>query len=358
MISKPNLYTKAKKIFRRPIVHIAVADKFMAPYVEFVNAHFDPNDHLFLLTRLNQNSMPQAENVTDLSDCSRLSMVLKWLWAIARARKVILHGLFDSRLVRILALVPWWLSKCYWVIWGGDLYYHIMDKKDPNYHRNEYFRKFVICRLSGLITHICGDFELARKWYGATGRWYECFMYPSNLYHQPCIRTRPHETTNILVGNSATDTNNHIEALDKLRIYADKNIRIYCPLSYGDFEYAQKISDYGMTLFGDKFIALRDFMSFEKYLDLLAQIDIAIFNHNRQQGMGNITTLLGSGKKVYMRKNVTSWSTFEQLGVQLYDIKLLNLNKLDSDIAKQNHDNISNYFSKSILVKQIMEVIK
>lgn len=356
MTCKPDLRTKAKKISRRPIVHLAVSDKFMAPYVEFVNAHFDPAEHLFLLSPLNQNSIPQAENVIDLSDYSRLRMVLKWLWAIARARKVILHGLFDFRLVRVLALVPWWLSKCYWVIWGGDLYYHIMDKKDPNFHRNEHFRQFVICRLGGLITQIRGDFELARKWYGATGRWYECFMYPSNLYHEPCIRTRPHETTNILVGNSATDTNNHIEVLDKLRVYADKNIRIYCPLSYGDFEYAQKISDYGMALFGDKFIALRDFMSFEKYLDLLAQIDIAVFNHNRQQGMGNITTLLGLGKKVYMRQDVTSYQTFKNLDILVFDVAKIDLSRIDNDASKINQRKVYDYFSIKNLTYQWSQI--
>lgn len=38
-------------------------------------------------------------------------------------------------------------------------------------------------------------------------------------------------------------------------------------------------------------------MPFEEYLGLLAKIDIAILNHKRQQAMGNITTLLGLGKK-------------------------------------------------------------
>lgn len=40
-----------------------------------------------------------------------------------------------------------------------------------------------------------------------------------------------------------------------------------------------------------------DFMDFNEYINFLSTIDIAIFNHKRQQGMGNIITLLGMGKK-------------------------------------------------------------
>ena len=37
------------------------------------------------------------------------------------------------------------------------------------------------------------------------------------------------------------------------------------------------------------------------YLKILGKIDIAIFNHERQQAVGNITSLLGLGKKVYIK---------------------------------------------------------
>ena len=41
-------------------------------------------------------------------------------------------------------------------------------------------------------------------------------------------------------------------------------------------------------------------MPFNQYLEFLGKIDIAIFNHRRQQGFGNAITLLGLGKKVYL----------------------------------------------------------
>jgi hypothetical protein len=48
-------------------------------------------------------------------------------------------------------------------------------------------------------------------------------------------------------------------------------------------------------------------MEFEQYLQILSNVDVAIFNHRRQQALGNITTLIGVGKKVYIRNDITTW---------------------------------------------------
>jgi hypothetical protein len=343
---------------RRPIVHLAISDKFMAQYVEFVNTNFDSAEHRFLLTPYAPYPIPAARNVVDLSAYSKVRLVWTWVGAIAKARKVILHGLFDSRLVLVLSLMPWWLHKCNWVMWGGDLYSCLDRGKRNGTSGFEWVRRRVISRLGGFVTQVRGDYDLACQWYGVAGKWHECFMYPSNLYCEHPVPTMPHETTNILVGNSADPSNAHIEVLDKLYTHAAENIRIYCPLSYGDATYAREVAEHGRSLFGDKFVALSHFMPFEEYQRLLAQIDIAIFNHNRQQGMGNITTLLGLGKKVYMRTDVTSWDTFQRMGVRVYDVASLDLGRMDAETARNNRHRIAAYFSEANLKKQMQEIFQ
>jgi dTDP-N-acetylfucosamine:lipid II N-acetylfucosaminyltransferase len=213
--------------------------------------------------------------------------------------------------------------------------------------------------LHGLITYIKGDYELAQKWYGATGTYYECFMYPSNLYKEYDIKPRAHDTINIQVGNSADPTNNHIEVFEKLAIYKHKNIKVYVPLSYGgNPEYAQKIISVGNDMFGDKFIAMTDFMSFDNYLDFLADIDIAVFNHNRQQAMGNAITLLGLGKKVYIRNDVTPWEMFEERGIKVLDVANIELSELDQATKQQNMEKVKEQFSKKYLIKQLETVFQ
>ena len=43
----------------------------------------------------------------------------------------------------------------------------------------------------------------------------------------------------IIIGNSATETNCHMEIFEMLKGKDWTNVEIYCPLSYGDIEYAR-----------------------------------------------------------------------------------------------------------------------
>ena len=77
-----------------------------------------------------------------------------------------------------------------------------------------------------------------------------------------------------------------------------------------------------------------------------------IFNHERQQGMGNATALLGMGKKVYMRKDVTPFAMFKGLGVKVFSIDELDLDVISKDDKLRNVDNIKLYFSLDNLRSQ------
>jgi hypothetical protein len=274
-----------------------------------------------------------------------------------QAKKILLHGIFTKSIVNFFFLNPIFLKKSLWVIWGGDLYY---DNKYNSFNpiKNFYIfrKKNIISKLHGLITYVKGDYELARKWYGAEGKYYECFMYPSNLYKEYKIQQKIHDSINIQVGNSAFSNNNHIDVFEKLYKFRDENIRIYAPLSYGSFKYAQQVISVGQSMFGDKFIGMTDFMAFDEYLDFLSNIDIAIFNHERQQAMGNKITLLGLGKKVYMRNNITPWNTFSEKGIQVFDIKNIELLRLDENIRQQNMVRVKEYFSQENYKKQLENI--
>ena len=338
------------------ILHLFGWDKkFVVPFIDFVAEHFDRGEHRFIVHGATQGEdLPQDKGIIYYP--SLLKSALSVMAEIRAARKVILHGLFSSHLLYVLMLQPWLLKKCHWAIWGGDLYIHQIDAKDWRHAKNEWCRYFVISRLGHFITHIRGDYELAHQWYGAKGKWHGCFMYPSNLYQEYQITPKPHDGINILLGNSASSSNNHLDALEKLRPFEGEDINIYCPLSYGDATYGDKIAAAGKEMFGDKFFPLREFMPFEKYLELLKNIDVAVFNHHRQQGVGNITQLLGLGKKVYIKSDVTTWCMLKTLGVNIYDINKFELVKISSELARVQSDLIVNLFSTKNLRLQWAEI--
>lgn len=341
------------------IAHIIVRDKFIPEFISFMVENFNIDNHFLWLTG-DAEKYPSLKHdkIYEVKSgfINKTFGILFLIYKINSAKKIILHSLFHNNVLVALFLMPWLLKKTYWVMWGGDLYTCQLDKKTTGWWIREFFRRFVIRRIGHFVTHIHGDYELAQKWYGAKGVWHECFMYPSNLYQEPPPENTPHEGINILLGNSADPSNIHIDPLDKLRPYVAEDIHIFCPLSYGDADYAKQVADYGNSIFGDKFNPLLEFMRFDEYKKLLARIDIAIFNHNRQQGMGNITTLLGMGKKVFMRSDITSYHAIRSLGAFVYDVEHLDISPLDESHSSINSNIIANYFSRNNLVNSWQKI--
>lgn len=339
------------------ILHIATSDKFIPPFIRFVEENFDFIKHEFLLTGDSVGIELYGHKNILLSGTSKTEKALYYYQAYKKmhqADKIILHNLFDIKIVKILFFSPLLLKKCYWVIWGNDLYYYQSTNKNKKWREDEFFRRPVIKNMGHLVTYIPGDIELARKWYGAKGEYHECLMYLSNTCKALDVPSNQTDTINIQIGNSADSSNNHIEVLEKLLPFKNENIKIYAPLSYGDKSHAKKVIAKGKELFGDKFIALTDFMPFEEYLQFLGTIDIAIFNHKRQQAMGNTITLLGLGKTVFIRSDTTQWQFFKDKNIKIYDS--INLASLDKKEHLDNIQKVKEYFSKETLLKQYSEI--
>jgi hypothetical protein len=338
------------------ILHIAGCDKFIPPFVEFVKEHFDFDQHEFLLTDgMASHELKSEPNVFLYKRLirKRLMYYSRAVIKMHQAKKVIFHGLFDIRLVYILFFMPWLLKKCYWIIWGGDLYAPQFAEKTWKWKVKEFFRRAVIKNMGHLVTYIKGDYKLAQKWYGASGQYHECFMYTSNLYKEYDVTKKQHSVVNIMVGNSADPMNNHFEVFDKLEAFKDDEIQIYVPLTYGNKDYAQQVIAEGKQRFGEKFKPLTEHMPFEKYLEFLGLIDIAIFNHRRQQAMGNTITLLGLGKKVFLRTDVTQWDFFKNHGIEVFDIQNLDILPVHKKTKQNNAELVRQYFSRENFIKQL-----
>ena len=342
------------------ILHVVEYQKFISPFIALVNKYFDTSRHHFFFIRNGRLYIPQGDEVvTRNADTNRpFSKTFSFIRKANRADKIVLHGLFSSWLILVLFFQPWLLRRCYWIIWGGDLYNYTSGVREGFDWIKEVFRRPIIKNFGHLVTYVKGDVKLARHWYGAKGDWHDCLIYPSNLYQELQTPIVSHDGVNILLGNSADPSNNHREILDRLRQYVKNDTLIYCPLSYGPQSYAKEISDYGKLLYGNRFIALLDFMKLEEYKILLASIDIAIFNHKRQQAMGNIITLLGMGKTVFIRSDITSWQTLAEMGLVVGDYLRFDLRPFRPSIADENKMIISKRFNENVLINQLRHIFE
>jgi len=345
------------------ILHVAKLNKFIPPFVDFLEEgmHVNFSNHTFLF--LGDRSKYPYKNRSNIKHYGKgfLNYIFSFMslyYEIHSSRKVILHGLFDRRVIYCLFFQPWALKKCYWVIWGKDLYTYQDPKKRWKWRRLEFFRRKVIKKMGFLVTYVVGDVRLAREWYGAKGAHVNCIMYTTNLFSEIKASDKSNDKVNVQIGNSADPSNNHLEIFKILEPFKGEDIVIYAPLSYGNKKHADVVVEEGTRIFGDKFIPLLDFMPFDKYIEFLGDIDIAVFNHRRQQAMGNAISLLGMGKKVYLRSDVTSWNVLKGFNVEVYDIEDFTLDLISDDAKNKNKQIIKDEFSRENLADQLKKMFE
>jgi dTDP-N-acetylfucosamine:lipid II N-acetylfucosaminyltransferase len=346
---------------RATVLHIVEFEKFIPPFIDLVRQQLSPGRHEFFFIHGGEKyaTVSGQIDVTRLSDFpSRMRGLIHLSARMHAADKIVLHGLTHSRLIIPLYLQRWLLPKAYWVIWGKDLYTYKNPVRTWSWKLKEFFRRPVIRSMGHLVTYVPGDVELARQWYGATGRLAHCILYPSNQFNELALAPVPHEGVNVLIGNSADRSNHHAEILQALLPWRDHGIHITAPLSYGDARHADEVTDLGRQMFGAQFTALRDFMPYADYLRLLSTVDIAVFNHDRQQGMGNIISLLGLGKTVYMRPGTTSWAALTALGAQVRTIDNFDLALMSEAEVATNRRVIREHFSRERLVQQLRNILE
>jgi hypothetical protein len=211
----------------------------------------------------------------------------------------------------------------------------------------EQLRRIIFRKIGHIVTTIQADFHLFRSKYGKKAIQVDAFVpIPGEITTLPFtpVPRKPGDEISLLLGNSATPSNFHQDALEKLsRSPLRKRLTIYCPLSYGDPAYAREVRSFGEKLFQERFIGMMEFLPPDQYYDILSRIDLAIMNHDRQQALGNIFALLYIGKKVYIRDDNPIFDYFGERGMVVGDVKEIYQAEsnsaliLGSEQAIQNH---------------------
>lgn len=319
-------------------IHIMYNEKFISAYIEFINKNFNMNKHKFLVIDGDKKFDKYnifAQNVEYKEISSKRNKIIKllsiYIYLIKEFRnseKIYLHSLFDKKVILFLFLFRKYLKKSNWIIWGGDIYCYEKRKKELKYKIWYYIEDYVKKNIGYVSTLVPEDYEIAKKYYKINGK-YKRAIY---ILDKPNfkIENKVKEEIYIQIGNSADPSNNHKEILDILRKFKDEKIKIFAILSYGDKNYGKEVAKYGKDIFGDRFIPVFEFLPLEKYWKYISNIDILIFNHKRQQGLGNINMLCYLEKKIYLRNDISSWN---YLTKELH----LNLNSFDN-IENENFE--------------------
>ncbi|PVX46590.1 4-alpha-L-fucosyltransferase (glycosyl transferase family 56) [Flavobacterium sp. 103] len=330
------------------IVHVIDPDKFTEPLANFLIEDGRFKDHYFLCPKF--SSINESNQLIHLK--SPLSKHLFYnIWRMFdlcfKAKRIVLHG---AVVIQFFFFFPFFFHKISWVIYGYEL--DIIKAPSGKYSR---MIRFVLGKVSSHISHIYEDSKEANFLLNSQTKFEYSTMYFSNVINTDFFKSENisrKESINVLVGNSTDPSNEHISIFDMIENEINFIDRIYCPLSYGLYDdYKDKIIEEGYRRFGDKFIPLTKFMNINEYVNFLKIIDVAIFNHNRQQAMGNTLTLLGLGKIVYMRQGTNSFESLTKRGFQVFDNQLIKTFGVKFNRGVEtNKDLLEKYYSKSVLI--------
>jgi hypothetical protein len=226
-----------------------------------------------------------------------------------------------------------------WMVWGGDLYnlpgldhtcYEPMTleyvRKDRSlktllYHlkvllAQRPFRKAAYQKVRNILTWMQQEYAFARD-HLPVNAGHTFFFYENQQPYQALdgiknTALNEHRLT-ILIGNSGTPSNNHLDAVRFLsvhRIDAD----LVVPVSYGDPRYIKFLRENLTYAFG-KVTFVDQYLPFEAYVKLLASADALLMNAVRPLGYGNILMMLYMDKPVFLNPRNTSLMELASSGI-------------------------------------------
>jgi dTDP-N-acetylfucosamine:lipid II N-acetylfucosaminyltransferase len=327
------------------IIHIVISEKFIPPFIELVETNFNAENHFFafITSEKYEFNLKPSKNIgffhqeQDFFELKKLLVV---------SEKIVLHGIWRDKVNSILVEDQKLLDKTYWFMWGAEFYFP--EKYDTAH-------KTVIKNAAFLISGVEGDIDLVREKYGAKGKFIEGMVYAKFNKLKPQPFTKVKKGVDILLGNSGAVSNNHCEAINLMSKKADNIKKIYTPLSYaGSNDYIDKVEKLGNLIFPGRFSAMKDYLNLNTYLNFITHIDIAVFNHDRQQGINNLLILLETGKKIFMRPEITTYRQFKKKGFHIFDINNFDTSPLTLEQVSQNRRLIFDNYSK----EKTLDVLK
>ena len=163
---------------------------------------------------------------------------------------------------------------------------------------------------------------------------------------------------NILIGNSLTYTNNHLDIFDILNhIQITPNRNYIIPISYG-LDFSKNKEFLKSSLQTKQVIWLEDFIPFKEYISYLDSITHAVFGQIRQQAIGNINFCFERGIKIYLYSDSIIYKQFKKMGYIVYtienDLTSDSLNEvLDEKSAKHNYELFCNAIKDRVITANI-----
>lgn len=350
-------------------IHIFPSQKFFSIFYEMLEERMNISEHLFIIDNwavedndiykifkiverknIENHNILFFDGIHEVSDIIWEDVNINLIYReqgiqekLSSVVKIILHSVQFT--VKMQKMLIQWIEdfgdKMIWLCWG----------RDSNYG-DEFILKPVMKKIrSGYaplaqIDEIWNNYGMRVKEAKIGGYAYVPYIDTSEM--EDCQDT---DCKNILLGYSAYGNIEY--GLDLIYRWKDKNIKIYCPLSYGSTSYRDTIIAKGKAMFGDKFIPIIDYMETRIYYQFLNSMDVAVIPVTELAGGTTITYLQSRNIKIYLvQENV---KRYRSLGIHAKDIELLKTQSFEEFLEKD--ESISGNINNDIIVEEWMKVL-
>lgn len=375
------------------VLNVVTDEKFIDSLIEIFD-YFEKYHHEYLVLR---NSLqPTFKHIKKTERVLQMTpLQATYYFERHNFDVVFIHNLIFTQTPFFLKLKP--SVQICWFAWGMDIYgqpnyggafvniENILGKDDKQYAstsvkdillENAYtlyynhlsYRKSlkaVMKRVNYFVGVLPNEYDLLRKYnksiFNAEQLIFNYFN-PNDLKTENDLGQTFFVGENVLVGNSATPTNNHLELLDILKETDTYNRKFIFPLSYGIEKYKDAVKEKANQVLGERFLPLNSFMSYDEYMATIQNCGYAIFNHVRQQGIGNLISALWNGNKVFLNPNSVAYRYYKGIGFRIYTTQdLLNKglqNPMNKEDIIYNRQVFLKYYGKEASYNKVLKLLE
>lgn len=322
-------------------VHLFVDSVHSQRLIEIINKNMDKSSNIFIVYNTTNPIYVKGNKNGNVFYLNVYNSSMHIFNCIKGCNKLFIHYL-DIELAKFLNKYKIWnyVDKIYWGVFGGDLYPYtnieLYEKQTAKYvavntvpsSADKKYMQLVIKNIDFVLTSRECEYEIIKSNFNTEAEMIK-FTYPlsinlkdlDNISNEKRIKMSDILGVEkvILLGNSATAENNHIEMINRLQQIDNGKFAIVCPLSYGCNNYAKQIIDYGKKVFSERFLPVTEFLDTKKYFELIQSVDIVIMNHIRQQAGANISAAIYFGKKVFLNSKSIFFKHFQSSCIRIFE---------------------------------------
>ena len=300
--------------------------------------------------------------------------------------------------IDFIKFVPDHIHVC-WEIYGYDLYnqflfplgLNIFSEKTYKYTKypllSHYFKPLLNFILMIKGVKYCFRWQIKKQFKFITGRvdsLQYCCKYDAKFVEDFAGRTIPsYEVFNyslkevlgdlegsvffdgkdILIGNSASLSNNHLYILDCLRkVNISNDSKLIIPLSYGGTkQYADTVANEYKKVYSDQLEVLREYMPLHEYNNIFLRLRAIILSAWRQESQGTAIMAFYLGIKVFMSERSPLYKWFVDCGFIVFTIESLDNNSFEQMLSDEekmhNRQIVVNRYNESRIAQTLKDNI-